>query len=131
MSGFGDEDHGVFRYAFAHGMRAGFFQAELHPVEGRSGAAEGKDAAGQRRVVPDQSGSDGRGLDFGQRHQAAVFIPGDIGVVQRGEQDADQARNRRWRNDVLLGAGMAEDGHASQIADQIGRDRLDRGRLGA
>ena len=65
VSGVGNEDDGVFRDALLHGSRAGLFQTEFHPVERCSRCrAEGKHAAGKCRVVPDQLGSDGGGLDF-------------------------------------------------------------------
>src|SRR5262249_37172723 len=88
---------------------------------------EGEHPAGLFRVVAQQSGGDRGGLDLGQGGQPAVLVPGEVGVVQRGQQDADQRRDGGGRDDVLLGARVAEDQHPVEVADQLGRHLLDGG----
>ena len=129
MPGVGNEDHHIVRYALGHGPGAGLFQADLYPVERGAGPAEGKRAASLLWVVANHPRGDADRFDFGQGNEAAVFIPSDVGVVQRGKQDADEAGNGRGRDDVLLGMGMAGDGYAAQIADEVGGNRLDRRHL--
>ena len=129
VPGVGNEHYHVVGYALLHGLRTGFFQTDLYPIECGAGPAKGKRAASLLWVVANHPCGNADRFDFGQGDETAVFIPSDVGVVQRGEQDADKAGNSRGRDDVLLGVGMAGDGYAAQVADEIGGNRLNRRHL--
>ena len=85
VPGVGNEDHHVVGYALLHGLRTGFFQADLYPIERSASPAKGKRAASLLWVIANHPRGDGDCFDFGQGDEAAVFIPSDVGVVQRGE----------------------------------------------
>ena len=108
VPGVGHQDDGISGHAVVDGIRTGLLQPQLHSVERRAGAAEREHAARPFRVVADEPRGHAHGLHFGQGHQPAVFVPGDVGIVQRGQQDPDDAGDGGRRDDVLLGAGVAE-----------------------
>ena len=120
------QDHRLLGHAVGDGVRTGLLQPHLHAVQGGAGAAEREHAAGPFLIVADQPGGDARGFHLGQRHQPAVLVPRDVGVVQRGQQDPDDAGDGGRRHDVDLRVGVAEYGHSLQVAHQVGRHRLHR-----
>ena len=120
------EHNGISGCAVMYRPRTSFFKTKLYAVECRCGATESKHTARLLWVVSNQLRRYGDRLNLSQRHQATVFIPNQIRVVQRGEEDPNQTWNRRWRNNVLLRPGVPKDGHSSEVTHEVSRDIFNR-----
>ena len=118
----GAHEHGGRAQPGAPGAGHGLLEANLRAVEQRAGAAEREHPVGSRRVVAHERGRHRDGLDLGERHVARRLFADEVRVVDRRQQPADDARDRRRRDDVDLGAGMAPDEHPREVADQFGGD---------
>ena len=75
--------------------RQGLFQADLHAVQQRAGAAEGEHAAGRGRIVADEPAGDRGDADLGLGEAAAAFVAAQVRVVHARQDDADDAGDRR------------------------------------
>ena len=112
------QDHAAAGDAVVHRVGERLLDAEFRAVEHRAGPAKREHASRLRRIVADQPGHHGGHRRLGQHEAVRRVVRDKVRIVDGGQQRADDARDRRWRDDIYLRPGMAPDRHPLQLADQ-------------